>query len=100
VRDDLLDFLLTTATEVTARVQIKDDQKTVADGGLWYEEALPTETILAGLVLASPVTNREREPKKLSVEQIFAAVEKLTAGPLQFGGKATVGRGLCRARLG
>lgn len=100
VSDDILDFLLTTATEVTARVRIDDNHKTVAEGGLWYEESLPTETILAGLVLASPVSNREREPKKLSVEQIFTAVANLTGGPLQFGGKATVGRGLCRARLG
>lgn len=98
VRDDLLDFLLSTATEVTARVRIEDDRKTVAEGGLWYEEALPTETILAGLVLASPVT----APKlgALKVDEIFDAITTLTAGPLQLGGKATVGRGLCRARLG
>lgn len=100
VSDDLLDFLLNTATEITARVRIEDDQKTVADGGLWYEESLPTETILAGLVLASPVHTRERDSKPLTVDQIFAAVETLSAGPLQFGGKASVGRGLCRARLG
>jgi len=98
VRDDLLDFLLNTATEVTARVRIEDEHKTVADAGLWYEESLPTETILAGLVLASPVKNRDKQ--SLSVDEIFAAVKTLSAGPLQFGGKATVGRGLCRARLG
>ena len=91
VHDDVLSFLLETATEITARIRLEDDKKTVAQGALWYEEALPAETILSGLVVAAEVKSKK--------DEIFKTIEKLTQTPLQVGGKATVGRGLCRVRL-
>ena len=91
VRDDVLNFLLDTATEITARIRLQDDKKTVQKGGLWYEEALPTETVLVGLVVATHV--------KAAPEVVFTTVGGLVTKPLQFGGKATVGRGLCRLRM-
>ncbi|MGQ9496784.1 MAG: type III-B CRISPR module RAMP protein Cmr4, partial [Desulfotomaculales bacterium] len=91
VRDDVMSFLLDTATEVFARVRLREDAKTVEKGGLWYEEALPTETILAGLVVATPV--------KAEPEEVFETLDGLIEKPLQLGGKATVGRGLCRLRM-
>jgi CRISPR-associated protein Cmr4 len=94
IHDDALSFLLTTATEVIARVRLEDDAKTVARGALWYEEALPAETILAGLALAAEVKKSKAEP-----DAVFRVIEGLTEKALQFGGKATVGRGLCRLRL-
>jgi CRISPR-associated protein Cmr4 len=54
VHDDVFNFLIDTSTEITARIKLKEDSKTVQDGGLWYEEALPTETILSGIVLFTP----------------------------------------------
>lgn len=97
VRDDVLQFLLTTATEVFARVKLQDNQKTVEQGGLWYEEALPTETILAGLAVINPVAADKRE--KVDTTAIAEHLATLTKPALQFGGKATVGRGLCQVRL-
>jgi CRISPR-associated protein Cmr4 len=98
VHDDLLGFLLTTATEVTARVRLEDDVKTVARGALWYEEALPAETVLAGLVSVSEIKDKRR--KDLDGAAVLMEIRRLTGGALQFGGKATVGRGLCRVRVG
>lgn len=94
VHDDVLAFLLETATEVTARVALLPDTKTVRDGGLWYEEALPTETILTGLVAIQPPARAGR-----TVAQVLTALRERTGDVLQFGGKATVGRGLCRVRI-
>jgi CRISPR-associated protein Cmr4 len=91
VHDDVLSFLLDTATEVTARIKLLEDAKTVKKGGLWYEEALPTETILSGLVVATPV--------KATRDEVFTTLTNLMGKPLQFGGKATVGRGLCRLQM-
>lgn len=92
VHDDLLTYLLQTATEVIARVKLQEDAKTVKKGGLWYEEALPAETVLAGLVVATPV--------RATADEVFAALQGLAGRAMQFGGKATVGRGLCRLQLG
>ena len=83
--------MLQTATEVVARIRLEEDSKTVAKGGLWYEEALPAETILAGLVIATPI--------EASKEQVFSAIKTLTAQPVQVGGNATVGRGICQLRV-
>jgi CRISPR-associated protein Cmr4 len=92
VHDDMLSFLLETATEISARIKLKEDSKTVEKGGLWYEEALPTETILLGLVLAQQV--------KATPKEVFDLLDGMVGKPMQFGGKATVGRGLCRMQMG
>ncbi len=91
VPDDLMNFLAATATETIARVRMERDRKTVVDGGLWYEEALPTESVLTGLAIATPV-----RATKLSEADVFTTLSALTKDALQLGGKATVGRGLCR----
>jgi CRISPR type III-B/RAMP module RAMP protein Cmr4 len=94
VHDDIFSFLLTTATEITARIRLQEDSKTVVQGGLWYEEALPTESILYGVMLASPHRN-----SSFNVDRIRNEIRKLTTEPIQLGGKATVGHGLCRVLI-
>lgn len=91
VSDDMLAFLLETATEISARIHINDDKKTVAKGQLWYEEALPTETVLVSMVVAASVKSNPTE--------VFETVKIISSKTLQFGGKATVGRGLCKTTL-
>jgi CRISPR-associated protein Cmr4 len=91
--DTVFDFLTQTGTEVTARVRIDDDTKTVADQALWNEEALPAETILVGLVSCDRVYARDANGiTEEGLLQKFAS-DSLT---LQIGGKATVGRGRVR----
>lgn len=90
VHDNVLAFLLETATEVTARIRIEDDKKTVADGALWYEESLPAESILTGLM-----TVQEVKAKADEVTKVIKAIQN----PIQVGGNSTVGRGLCNLHL-
>jgi CRISPR-associated protein Cmr4 len=91
--DDVFNFLLEHGTEITARIKLEENTKTVASGALWYEEALPAETILSGLLVA---VNGKAAPK-----EVFETVHDiLKQNPtIQLGGKATVGRGLCGIRL-
>ena len=91
VHDDVLTFLLNTATEITARIKLQEGTKTVQKGGLWYEESLPTETILFGMAVATPV--------KAEFFLVFETLASLMGQPLQLGGKTTVGRGLCRIQM-
>lgn len=83
VSDDVMNFLAETATEVIARNKLDDDTKTTVKGALWYEESLPTETILSGLLL---------EVKGDHISDIV----KIAKTPIQLGGSMTVGRGLCQ----
>lgn len=96
VSDDMFTFLLSTAIEVIARNRLETATKTVAKGALWYEEALPAETVLYGLAVLSPTQKIRAE---YTEDTLIAQLNTLAAGAMQFGGKATVGRGLCRMHL-
>ena len=89
--DDVLSFLLETATEITARIRLDEAKKTVKQGALWYEEALPAESILSGLLVIQAVAASEAD--------VLETITQLTQNPLQVGGSTTVGRGLCRVHL-
>lgn len=91
VPDDLMNFLASTATETIARIRMESKTKTVAEGALWYEEALPAESVLVGLAVATPT-----KVVNLTPDEVFTTLAALTANAVQLGGKATVGRGLCR----
>jgi CRISPR-associated protein Cmr4 len=100
VNDDTLSFLLETATEVVARIRLDDDTKTVTQGGLWYEESLPTESILISLVrLEDSRADAEKYGAKRMANDALEMIHEAVKKPVQLGGKATVGRGLCKLRL-
>jgi len=87
-------FLADTATEVRARIRIDDEKGTVAKGALWYEENLPAEAVLWGVLGIGP----GRGKQGLSAAQVRERFRTTlpTEPLLQIGGKATVGRGLVR----
>ncbi len=89
VHDEVMSFLSQHATDIVARVALKHESKTVDN--LWHEESLPTESILVSLVAAVPNGKTGKDAQGLLSD--FAEVAQ---GSIQFGGKATVGRGRCR----
>jgi CRISPR-associated protein Cmr4 len=99
IDDDIMSLVLETATEVNAHIRLDDQTKTVAQGALWYQESLPAETVLAGIVVASKVTAVKGRSER-SANELLADVASLTDGLVQLGGKATVGQGSCFVRLG
>ncbi|MHB2015972.1 MAG: type III-B CRISPR module RAMP protein Cmr4 [Candidatus Xenobia bacterium] len=96
VHDNVMSYLLDTATEVVARIALDEEKKTVRRGALWYEEALPTESILWGLAISMPVRVRD---KVIDSKLVFETVDNLVQKPVQLGGHASVGRGLCKLRM-
>lgn len=99
IHDDMMSFLLETAMEVQAHIRLNDDTKTVERGGLWYQESLPAESVLSGLVVAADVTAANGRSKRTATE-LLDHVESLTKGLVQLGGKATTGQGSCFVRIG
>ncbi len=92
--DSVMSQLMESGMEITTRIRIKAETKTVADGALWTEEALPVESVLSGLLAATPVKASDANPGAL-----FKHVATLGANAIQVGGNASVGRGLCRVQL-
>ena len=92
VDDETMTFLWETATQVDTRVRLDPDTRTVAQGALWTEESLPPETLLLGLMTADQIRRKGSELMTPAVIDKALPAEEI----LQFGGKATVGRGRCR----
>ncbi|MCC7367674.1 MAG: type III-B CRISPR module RAMP protein Cmr4 [Chloroflexi bacterium] len=97
--DDFRDFVRT-ATEIVARIRIDDETGTVADGGLWYEEQIPPESLFYALALATPPRTRNGGtglPR--SAAEVLATLDDLGLDRLQLGGDETVGRGIVKVRV-
>jgi CRISPR-associated protein Cmr4 len=89
VDDDTFTWLAENNTELRARIRLDPQTRTVERGGLWYEESLPAESVLVGLVQVAG--DRDDDP--------WGALDAITDGLLQFGGKASTGQGVARIRL-
>jgi CRISPR-associated protein Cmr4 len=98
VHDNMMSYLMETAVEVSARIRLDPETKTVAKGALWYEESLPCESILAGIAVASDIPAL-KERQKRTAEELLGKVAKLAQGLVQLGGKATVGHGSCAVQI-
>lgn len=92
--DTMFSLVTELATEISARIRLNDTTKTVERGALWYEEALPAESLLVGQVRAEISRSKDLA---LTANEVLAALgtERYT----QFGGKAGTGRGLCHWRI-
>lgn len=91
VDDETMTFIWESCTQVDARVSIDAERGVVKDGALWYEESLPAESLLLGIAAVI-----KRHPDGKPGDWLDYCLKE-ARDDLQFGGKATVGRG--RARL-
>ena len=92
VPDPTFDFLCETGCEVNARIEIDRNTKTVKKGHFWYEESLPAESILSGLVWCDRLYQKDSKMTSAKLLNSVCNEEQI----LQIGGKATVGKGRMR----
>lgn len=90
VSEPVFNYLSVHSTDVVARTRIDSQTGVVAPGQLWYEENLPPEAILGGLLWSDKVIGDQLTPKEL-LERNFSG-EFLC----QLGGNETVGNGRVR----
>ena len=109
--DDFRDFV-TLSTEVIARIKIDQETGIVQKGALWYEEYLPSDSILYSLALASPIfqkndndkgifqlTGQERLENRDESEKVIEFLEDGLPSVIQIGGNATIGKGIVRTKI-
>jgi CRISPR-associated protein Cmr4 len=112
--DDAFRDFTQLATEVIARIRLKPETKTVAEGALWTEEHLPSETLLyAPIFVSKPLAPKDNVPNEFkennepSAAKVLEFLKDLTTpnsnkpylDRLQIGGDETVGRGIVKVRL-
>ena len=84
---------------VEPHVRINAETGTADDGGLFYTENLPPESLLIAPLMASQTRSGKPE-EHLQAEEVLAKIRPLLDGRLlQLGGDATTGRGLVVATV-
>ncbi|MDW8223549.1 MAG: type III-B CRISPR module RAMP protein Cmr4 [Gemmatales bacterium] len=108
LHDDDFTHFVRHATEITARIGLDYERKTVRTGALFYQEFLPSDTLFYSVVLANPSrriieeqegTTRKTRKHEKSAEQLLAFVKEHLPRTLQIGGDETIGKGICAIRL-
>ena len=88
------------ATLVEPHVRIEEKTGTASEGGLFYTENLPPESLLVAPLLASQTRTGNGADREMPAEHVLAKIKNVLQGQvLQIGGDATTGRGLVKARV-
>lgn len=110
LRDEDFTYFVQYATQVSARIALTGGKttgewinpatNTPEKGSLWYEEALPPETILYSLLIAAD----PRDGKKAGIADADGVLKKVEEmfkerPYLQVGGNETVGQGWCAVKF-
>jgi CRISPR-associated protein Cmr4 len=96
ISDDAFGHFVQHATEVTARIALNYETKTVREGALFYEEFLPPETLFYSLLITQPA---RRKGNEMSAKKVLDWLAWLDGKHIQIGGGETIGKGLCAVRL-
>ena len=87
------------ATVVEPHVRINPETGTADDGGLFYTENLPAESLLIAPLMASRTRSGKADEALDATEVMFRLKAVLDHRPLQIGGDATTGRGIVAVRI-
>jgi CRISPR-associated protein Cmr4 len=96
-------YFATNAMLVEPHVRIDPDTGTASDGGLFYTENLPPESLLVAPLLASQTRTGKKKEDRENWEDAVGVLMKIKnvidGKLLQIGGDATTGRGLVLAKI-
>lgn len=96
LHDDDFTHFVRHATEISARIGLDYERKTVRTGALFYQEFLPAETIFYSVILAHA---SRRDDQRKSAQDLMAYIKQHKPPILQIGGDETIGKGLCAVTL-
>jgi len=94
VDDEVFRDIVSLTTEVNARIAIDQNKGVVKRGALWYEEALPTDSLMYSLIL---LPKRFRNGSNSS--DVAGKFLALDGKVINVGGDETIGRGFVRVRV-
>ena len=88
------------STEVQARIKINNTTKTVDRRALFYEEALSSDSLLYSVVMThDPACDEDRRGELKNYKQVMEFVSDINGQRLQFGGDATIGKGIVKVNF-
>jgi len=87
MNDNDFSWFAKNATAITPHIAIDNDSKTVKGGALWYEESLPSETLMYTMLMGN-------DAEVDAVTGMFSGDTPF----IQIGGNETVGMGWCKVQ--
>lgn len=103
VSNNIFSHLAQFSTVVIPHTSIDQKTKTVKKGALWYEESLPSQTVLYASVLMHPSRKKTKnENDDIKPDVLINHLKNDFIGKdnyLQVGGNETKGMGICRMKL-
>ncbi|AEI15248.1 CRISPR-associated RAMP protein, Cmr4 family [Flexistipes sinusarabici DSM 4947] len=89
ISDEMFDYCVTSCTEVQTNIKINSEKGTAAEGGLRYQEFLPSDSVLYSVVYFSGKSN------ELQADAIKKYLQESIDSFFQIGGDITLGKGIC-----
>jgi len=91
--DDFKEFVKT-STEVQTRIKIDSKTKTVKSGALFYQENLPSDSLMYSVVAAQkPFAKKTPEDLKTD-DAVMKVLMNLSTNRIQLGGNESIGKGI------
>ncbi|AMM53302.1 type III-B CRISPR module RAMP protein Cmr4 [Pyrococcus kukulkanii] len=97
VSDNVFTAFVKFSTEILARIAIDQSRGTVKEGGLWYEEFLPADTLLYSIIAISKPKGGSLNDAEVVKSELQGFLESKTY--LQVGGDETVGKGFMKIKV-
>ncbi len=99
--DEMFSYFVEHACEVVTRVRIQDDTGTVADGALFNQENVPSETLFYAVIAAQDEKRNNKDgQRKTAAQALDALAAMLAENPvIQVGGDETIGLGYCSVAM-
>lgn len=92
ISDEMFDYCVSSCTEVQTNIKIDSEKGTAKDGGLRYQEFLPSDSVLYSVVYFSGTLN---DLKSGTIKEHLTSTIK---DFLQIGGDVTLGKGICKIK--
>lgn len=90
ISDEMFDYCVSSCTEIQTNIKIDSEMGTAKEGGLRYQEFLPSDSVLYSVVYFS---SRSNELQALNIKQYLQhSINRF----LQIGGDVTLGKGVCK----
>ncbi len=102
LHDDAFRDFVQTSTEVVTRVHLDYAKKTVLDGQLWTQEALPSDTLLMSSIIVRATRSQsiQNDGQPFPPESVIGWLHNTSIVPsrIQLGGDETTGSGMVALR--
>ena len=97
--DELFAYFAENACETAKHIRIDDQTGTVANGALFNQENVPSETLFYAVINAQTEKGKDKTTRRDAAAALAALTKQLAGGLIQLGADETTGLGWCSVTM-